>query len=308
MKNLFVRYGRKSQEIIIEALQFSLVSIVMIVLVLNVPLFQLALFIVPALFTALTYRNGSLAGIAALCGSCGAVYSIYSDANLIVVMMIGTMGVLVGELYYRKRDMMTAIMAGILVVVAGFGLIIYLQMQMTGGNFLEYFINEYMRTAQEAGLESMMNVDLTEVKFALRYSFPALVIYMGIVFSVINYFFAGRIVTRMNPSEGDFRGFEEFSLPGNALTVLAVTVAGSWLATVLTEYSQDIILNNVLVIYSLLLFIQGLSVVDFLFLKDRHAILRNLVRLILIFSVFPYPLMITVGTMDLIFNIRRLPR
>ena len=63
MKNLFIRYGRKPNEAMIETLRFTAIILLSIGLVMYNPIFQLTFFLVPALYTALTYRNGILFSI-----------------------------------------------------------------------------------------------------------------------------------------------------------------------------------------------------------------------------------------------------
>lgn len=309
MKNLFIRYGRTPQEAIVETLRITAIVIFVLAISMFNPIFQLTLLLVPALYTTITYRNGILFSIGSLLVTFAAVFFVSSSVPLsFFLTMMATMGIVVGELYYRQNDMMKAILIGAIVIIANFGLAIYIQNQTSDINFVDYILNSYASMLEESGVDGMMSMSISEIKNILRITLPGIIISIGTVFGTINYFFAGSMVNKLEPSKQSFKKFSEFILPGSTLIAILITILGIGLVELLTGYSTKIMISNLQIVYFVLFFIQGLALIDFMLLRNRPAILRNLVLMVLIFTIFPYPFLVTIGALDMIFNIRRLQR
>lgn len=309
MKNLFIRYGRTPQEAIVETLRITAIVIFVLAISMFNPIFQLTLLLVPALYTTITYRNGILFSIGSLLVTFAAVFFVSASVPLsFFLTMMATMGIVVGELYYRQNDMMKAILIGAIVIIANFGLAIYIQNQTSDINFVDYILNSYASMLEESGVDGMMSMSISEIKNILRITLPGIIISIGTVFGTINYFFAGSMVNKLEPSKQSFKKFSEFILPGSTLIAILITILGIGLVELLTGYSTKIMISNLQIVYFVLFFIQGLALIDFMLLRNRPAILRNLVLMVLIFTIFPYPFLVTIGALDMIFNIRRLQR
>lgn len=309
MKNLFIRYGRKPNEAMIETLRFTAIILLSIGLVMYNPIFQLTFFLVPALYTALTYRNGILFSILSFVISVFAMIFVSGNSSLLFIFgLMATMGIIVGETNYRKNNMMLSIIMGSMVIIINFVAMIYIQNKVSGIDFIEYMINTYFALLEEGGMTDMISMNLSELKSAVRITIPALIMSMGISIGVLNYFVAGNLVNKMNQNSDGFRNFWEFTLPGSALMGILVSMVGIGLAELLTGYSTEIIFSNIKILYATLFFIQGLAVIDFITLRKLKPILRTLIFVVLIFTVFFYPFLATMGALDLVFNIRRIEK
>ena len=218
------------------------------------------------------------------------------------------MGILVGEINYRKNNMMLAISLGALVIILNFVLLIYIQNQISGGDFVEFMLNTYFAALEENGFSDMVNYDLVALKNIIRISMPSMIIATGIIFGAVNYFAAGTLVNVMSKSAPVYKYFWEFTLPGSALIAAFITIIGVGIADLVSGYSAEIMIANLRIVYSTLFFIQGLSLIDFLLLRKFRLWIRLIIFGILIFTVITYPFLITMGALDLIFNIRKLKK
>ncbi len=309
MKNLFIRYGRKPNEALNETLRFTAIILLSIALALYNPLFQLTLVLVPAFFTALTFRNGILFSIISFLVSLLSVAFVSSNYPLIFFLgIISSMGILVGEINYRKNDMLLSIVIGTLVIVFNIVAVIYIQGRISGTDYVEYLLNSYFKMLEQSGAKDMFAMSFSELKSTIRVTLAAIIMSMGFSLGVINYFIAGSIVNKMNKSLPGFRYFWEFTLPGSALIGVFVSIIGVGIADLVSGYSAEIMLQNLKILYSALFFVQGLSVLDFIALRRLKGILRTFIIVFLIFTVFSYPFLVSLGALDLVFNIRRLKK
>ena len=309
MKNLFIRYGRNKKDVVQETLRLSLIILAVSALATSFSLLSLSILIVAPIYTAMTFRNGILYPLISLLMTMGAVAAVASDLSMpFTFLTLATLGILVGEIYYRRKDMSAAIMIGTLVFVANVVLSIYAINQLSDTDFMEFMLNNYAQQMEAGNIQSMINVSTVEIKRMIRSIFPASIISMGFVVGMLNYFMAGRVMNRMDPSQTDFRTFGEFSLPGSMLVAIGVTLAGLWIVPLVTGYSTELIQNNLLMIYSFLFLVQGMSMIDYIFLRPRIPLYRSLMLLTMIFAIFLYPVWITLGAVDAIFNLRRLAR
>ena len=292
-----------------DAIRFTVLALLTIVLATYDSTLQFVLILLPALYTALTHRNGILFSIISfLLVSLAISLTANNYALLIFVGILCSMGILVGEINYRKNDMVLAISLGALVIIFNFVILVYMQNQAANFDFVDYMLNNYFALLEENGLSQMINYDLTALKNAIRISMPSLIIATGIAFGVVNYFAAGTLIYVMNKFKPSYRFFWEFSLPGSALIAAFVTIIGIGIADLVSGYSAEILIMNLRVVYSTLFFIQGLSLIDFLVIRKFRLWIRLVIFGVLIFTVVTYPFLITMGALDLVFNIRKLKK
>lgn len=308
MKNLFIRFGREPQEILPEMLRFTFAVIFLCALMSFFPVFQLSIFIVCALYTALTYRNGILFSIVSMVLSATVFFSLNMGMTAFSILMLGSMGIVVGEVYYRKNNMLIAIMTGAVMMIMTVLLSIYSTEQLSGTDFIEYMFNSSAELKAQKELSDMLNYDFEELKTMMRTYLPSFVMVFGLGVGVLNYFFAGQIIRRFVPEQKEFRSFGEFMLPGSAMVALLITLVGVVVVEKLTGYSTDLLKQNLTIIYSFLFTIQGLAVLDRMVMKSRPSFFRNITLVLAVCTFFLYPFFVTVGVLDSIFNIRRLPR
>lgn len=309
MNNLFIRYGRNRNDIVRETVTFSLFSIFLFSVAIFVPSMQFLVMFVPALFTVLTFRNGILPSIVAIFLSAIATFSITNAMDFMFALLVfQTMGLIVGEIHYRKNDMMSTIMIGTIIIVANFGLGIYTITKMSDMSWVDFMINSVFRSIENNQIRNMLNTNMFDLRNYIRSTFPATIISMSFFLGLVNYFVSGKIIKRMEPSNKSFRPFYEFALPGSLFIASLITIAGVLVVSEFIGYSTEILEQNLTFIYSVLFFMQGLSFIDFFLLRDKKPFIRTFVLFAFVFSFFLYPVFIITGAMEGVFNFRRLEK
>ncbi len=303
MKNILIRYGRSPKDVVTEAFRFTVIVLLLLVLVRFFPIFALSMILIPAIYTALTYRTGLLFPLLSLLFV--SLFLTLLDADLASLNSVTTgaiMGIAVGEINYRKNDMMTAITVGMLILVANHAIILYLYKLANGSDIVPTIIEEMQKILAQNKMANTINEQ--EMKSMLQTMLPGAIIAQDFVSSLFNYFIAGKIANVNTPENKPFKSFWEFTIPGSASVACLVTLITVLLFS-LTGYAYQDLTTNLMVIYITILLIQGLSVVDFMFLREKTLLIRMTVMLFLMFFT---PVLLLLGVLDAVANIRRLPR
>ena len=104
MQNIFFRYNRDRKEAFLETIKYTILVVAMLVLIRSVPVFSFSALILPSVLALITYRNGmAFAFISSLITAIAA--SVFMDPIIVIytVFTIGGVGMITGELSYRKR-------------------------------------------------------------------------------------------------------------------------------------------------------------------------------------------------------------
>lgn len=303
MKNILIRYGRSPQDVFTETFRFTVIVLLLLVLVRFFPILALSMILIPAIYTALSYRTGLLFPLlSALFVSLFVVLLGADVANLNALMTGAVMGIAVGEINYRKNDMMTAITLGMLILVANHAIILYLYKLASGSDIVPAIIEEMQKMLAQNKMANAINE--YEMKAMLQTMLPGAIIAQDFVSSLLNYFIAGKIANVNKSEDKPFKSFWEFTIPGSASIACLVTLIAVMLFSIAGYVYQELT-TNLMVIYITILLIQGLSVVDFMFLREKTLFIRMTVMLFLMFFT---PILLLLGVLDAIANIRRLPR
>ena len=107
------------------------------------------------------------------------------------VFTIGGVGMITGELSYRKRKPALAIFGGAFMVTLNILLLMYAQARMMNVDLVDYIISIY-RESFEVQKEMMgLDMDVETFLLNLRRTFPGMVVCMGFAVSAVNYFLSG---------------------------------------------------------------------------------------------------------------------
>ncbi|MDO5096604.1 MAG: DUF2232 domain-containing protein [Peptostreptococcaceae bacterium] len=303
MKNILIRYGRSPKDVSTEAFRFTVIVLLLLVLVRFFPIFALSMVLIPAIYTALSYRTGLLFPLLSLLFvSLFLIFLGVDLANLNALTTGAIMGIAVGEINYRKNDMITAITVGMLILVANHVIILYLYKLANGSDIVPMIVEEMQKILAQNNMANTVNE--YEMKAMLQTMLPGAMIAQNFVSSVLNYFIAGKIANVNTPENKPFKSFWEFTIPGSASVACLVTLITVLLFS-LAGYAYQDLTTNLMVIFITILLIQGLSVVDFMFLREKALLIRMTVMLFLMFFT---PVLLLLGVLDAIANIRRLPR
>lgn len=303
MKNILIRTGRDHKEMIREVFRLTVVVMILLLATLIAPIFQMSLFLIPAIYTALAFRTGILFPAISALAVTAMIGMIFPSAQLLNVIFVGAMmGIAVGESNYRKNDMWISITTGMVILLLNYALGIYLYELIEKKDFIDTTIEEARKVMEETSMKGAFNLNQEETRLMIRNMFPSFIIARSIVVSLLNYFIAGRFVNVKGQEKPPFRSFGEFALPGSPFAALIISLLGMFVLNTL-GFTTEIVSMNLTLIYITILCIQGLAVVDYMLLRSRPFLIRMLAML---FCLFLYPALIFLGGLDALVNIRRL--
>lgn len=138
---------------------------------------------------------------------------------------------------------------------------------------------------------------------------PAIFIILSVFISYINYYFSTIVLRKLGLGIRDNPRFSRFSLPnnfimGSILMILIVSLLSNF-----ETIPSDIIKLNLIALVSSLLYIQGLSVLDFLLIRLKFNVVFRLIIIgITIFASQLITILAVIGIVDILFDFRKIRR
>lgn len=308
MQNVFFRYNRDKKEAFLETIKYTILVVMLLVMIRLVPLFSLAAVLLPSILAIITYRNGmALSFISSLITALAA--SVFMEPLVVIYMAftVGGVGMIIGELSYRKRKPALAIFAGAFMVTLNILLLMFAEASMLKVDLLDYIINIYRESFEIQKTTMGLDMDVDTFLLNLRRTFPGMVVCMGFAISSINYFLTGTILTRITKRK-EMSSLSEFTLPGNVFGGMLII----YLMTVMLNYTEFIyketLILNLTIIFGMLFFLQGLASINNFMSKRLRPFPRNVITVILCTVMPLYTFVVAIGFVDAIMNLRRLKK
>ncbi len=137
---------------------------------------------------------------------------------------------------------------------------------------------------------------------------PSLLGVFSFVVSYLNILFSSIILRRMGYGF-NFERFSRFKLPNNIITGTGIMFLTAFIIKFLEIGYHEALLFNLTFLVSIMFFIQGLAVLDFLFIKIKMRLFSRVI--VLIISVIFIPMtsiLFFIGILDTIFDMRKIRR
>ena len=308
MQNIFFRYNRDRKEAFLETIKYTILVVAMLVLIRSVPVFSLSALILPSVLALITYRNGmAFAFISSLITAIAA--SVFMDPIIVIytVFTIGGVGMITGELSYRKRKPALAIFGGAFMVTLNILLLMYAQARMMNVDLVDYIISIY-RESFEVQKEMMgLDMDVETFLLNLRRTFPGMVVGMGFAVSAVNYFLSGMMLSKITKKR-EIATLSEFTLPGNVFGGMLII----YLMTALLNYTdfvyKETLILNLTIIFGMLFFLQGIAAINNFMSRRLRPVARNIITVILCTFMPFYTFVVAIGFVDAVMNLRRLKK
>lgn len=252
------------------------------------------------------------------------------SAGLIILMLLG---IQMGMYYVVLYSPMAAVMSyfisknkkPILAISAGSGvyLISFLCLLWIMQAFLSINLVDYLRETFVESLKFQENLfsnfeGMQEQLQASRETYqnmlemiilllPAVIIFASVSMAIINYFVAQKMGKRLKVEIEPMADFSHFRLPANISLGILIFLLGTYFISMTGFANSEALSSNIIFIFQILFFIQGLAVVKFMMVKHKIAKLLRLMILILILMNGYLNLIITmVGLTDIIFDLRKI--
>lgn len=291
-------------------------SVIIAIIGLFVPVLALASLLWPVPVIVIVKRYGLRYGIYSTVAS-GLIVGMVSEPiyAAYVILSYGALGLSIG--YGVQKDYRAGKILAITTIVSLVSkvLLMYAITRLMGVNPLEIQLE-----SMEKGLELSMGfydkVGLNvpqDMKDALLSSFelmkvtlPALLLLVAIMDSYLNYTVARVVLKRLNLQLEALPPFAKWRAPGNLATgfllLMVLSIAGGYLGL----GNIDVIMSNILLLFQIVLLVQGISLAYF-FLQRKG--INKVFRIVLIvFVLFNQPLALAAvlaGLLDVLFDFRK---
>jgi len=252
------------------------------------------------------------------------------SAGLIILMLLGIqmgmyyvvlyspMAAIMGYFISKNKKPILAIAAGSGVYLVSFLCLLWIMQAFLSINLVDYlretfveslkiqenlFSNfEGMQQQLEASKEAYQN--MLEMIILLL---PAVIIFASVSMAVINYFVAEKMGKRLKVIIEPMQDFSHFRLPANISLGILIFLVGTYLINMTGFVNSEALSSNIIFIFQILFFIQGLAVVKFMMVKHKLAKVVRLMLLILILMNGYLNLIVTmVGLTDIFIDLRKI--
>lgn len=138
---------------------------------------------------------------------------------------------------------------------------------------------------------------------------PAVILLSSISMTVINYIALEKMGKRLGVEVLPLGDFSNFRLPGNISIGILIILGGTYLITKTNFANSDALSANILFIFQILFFIQGLAVVKFLMNKYKISkAMRVLLTIIIFINSILTSVVALIGLGDSLFDVRKIKK
>lgn len=308
MQHIFFRYKRDKKEAFIETIKYSIAVVAVLLLTDSVAVLSPLALLLPSLLAVITFRNGMVFSLISTI-IITLASSVFTDPiiALYIAFTIGGVGLIIGELSYRKRTPALAIFGGAFMVIINILLLMYTEARMMNIDLLDYIINIYRESFEVQKEVFKLDMDIDTFLLNLRRTFPGMVVCMGFAISTINYFFTGNILMKTTRKRKTAT-LSEFTLPGNVFGGITLI----YLMTIFLIYSdfiyKDTLIINLTIIFGMLFFLQGIASMYHFMSQRLKPLPRNIITFMLCSFMPLYTFVVAIGFLDAIINLRKLKK
>ena len=266
--------------------------------------YPIILILFPVLFIAYGVKNGSINSIlimAVVSVIIGLTTDMMSGLLLFIAFAPMTIIIIYG---IKNRRKSIEILAASSVV---FFIIIAIELENNLKNILDVQVDMFKDM-------DLTNLELQRVKDLLENAYkymlmivPSMIIIAALLISYINYYLSAILLRKINIGVVNIPRFSKFRLPNNIVPGILIMFLGAYLTKNIEGFNFDAILANLVLLVGFMIYIQGLSVIDYLMAKKKVA---NAFRIVfLLISVFFTPLVSIIsilGLLDIFIDFRKI--
>lgn len=246
--------------------------------------------------------------------------SIDMISGVMMLAIFGSIAIYIADGISKRKKSIEIIVPSSIIFFISTILVLLMLRGFSGINLIEG-LEENIKMFTELRMNMIDDMDLTNIEsFRIRddvdnmYSYilsimPSILIILSVFISYINYYFSIIVLRKLGLGIRDNPRFSRFRLPNNFIIGSLVMFLVVYLLRNFETIPNDVIQLNLLVLVVSLLYIQGLSVIDFLLIRLKFNIgLRIIVIGITLFVAPIITLILIAGIIDIIFDFRKLRR
>ncbi|WNB92102.1 YybS family protein [Bacillus sp. NEB1478] len=282
-----------------------------------IPFFSLlSFFVLPLPFIIYIYRHNLKAGLLLWAVTFGVSLAFAGLNGIISTLFSGMTGIIMGELYRRKKTAFAVLLGGSLSGIVNMLLTVVVAKVFMGINFVSELKKQFqsaIETAEEfyraSGQDPAQIEKLKDQAELLPMMLPTYIIAGAVAIAFITHLAAKMLMKRLRYDIPSFPPFREWNLPKSFLWYYIVAI-------ILTFSTPDkgtalyIVTINLYMLLSFVLIIQGFTLIFYYaWIKNwkRKRIVLLIILLFLLNSFLPIPLEVVkfLGIIDLGFNIKK---
>lgn len=277
--------------------------------------FPVIYFFVPALFITESLKSGIVKVMAVFLIICCAILyfaGVYSAVSCLL--LLGPFILLFNYLIITDRSVdFTIILTAVLFFISMVVVAYFLGITSTTLKSQE-MINRFIETQGELIKQMGTNMEVSNSALVAMYNrglqlIPSVMLLCSLIMSYLTYTFTGRNLLREKKVIKQPSSFIFFRLPSGFLLSGLIGVVLIYLFQDYFGSSYKVILENIIVVYSALLFFQGLSFIKFMLIRAR---VNRFVQFLIIVAALMFPefqiVLVILGIADVIVNFRQIPK
>ncbi|RKD22214.1 Uncharacterized conserved protein YybS, DUF2232 family [Caminicella sporogenes DSM 14501] len=303
----------------VESALFAAIAVVFALAGIYLPLFAYALILLPVPFIIIGAKHGIKYNILSVLAASIIIGSMTEPLKaLFIIVVVGFNSVVVGYMIEKKFSAGKTIFYGSIASIMASIISLTLLSYISGVNIIQT-IEESFKMSNDLYNALLKNIaanpsKIEEVKKSLEYAqnmaimlVPSSVIFSSIIITYINYIISGAVLRRMGYYIAKPRKFSQFRLPKNILMGTVIILVSTYLVRNLKTIDFETLFANVLYIFFIIYFVEGLSVIWF-FLEKRNIGkgLRVFITIILLSIPSMAMIIMFIGLADIIINIRKI--
>lgn len=305
----------------LETVMLSVIAMILIILS-NNPIFSFLIFISAVPMMVLTVRQGIYAGMS---GSVLIGILLFMMGGPVLsssgVVMFGFSAVAAGYMIRTKLSTTQTILVSSLVFAAGFSILVIGTIKLTGADPFasvdQVFSDVIKMTQDQAAVSKISQEDLTlqinefkRVQDIVNSVKPAMVIMIGFMLAVTNYFVARPIIKASGIAVKEMTRFRDHKLPTSIVPGILLILVLTMITDQMGYVDQKIIFLNIQFIFIWIFCLQGISTLTFIAnAKGGNTARRSVLFIFLGIALIPFhgiELIAALGLMDTVIDIRKL--
>lgn len=296
-----------------EGAKFLAIYLLLVFITLFIPVISLlTIFLLPVPFILFTNKHGLKSG--AVLGAVSFVLIfLITPLSLPITVSFAIGGIVIGELYRRKKHAFEVLLGGALSFIGALilnyiGSIVLLNTNPV--QVIQELFMESLETSEQmlslVGQQDQQALEIVEVFInQLSYTAPSIIILLGTAYAFIVQWLGSRTMKYLNYDYTPFPPFREWQFPKAFIWYYLITYV-ILLIGVEEGTPLFIVTSNLTPILEAVMIIQGLSFVFFFFhLKNRTKVIPIVITIISFLLPFLLHLIRILGIIDLGFELRK---
>ncbi|MBY6037541.1 YybS family protein [Fictibacillus nanhaiensis] len=307
----------RNTKVLVEGAVVSGIYTLLFLISMYIPFFSLvSFFVLPLPFIIYLYRHNLQAGLLLWAVTFGVSLAFAGINGIIVTLFSGLTGIVMGELYRRKKSAFAVLLGGSLAGIINMLATIVVAQIVMGFNFVTELKKQFQIAIEKAeefytttGQDPSQIERFKEQAELIPMMLPTYIIGGAVILAFVTHLAARMLMKRLKFDTPSFPPFREWNLPKSFLWyyIVAIVLTFSTPEKGTALYTVTI---NLYMILSFALIIQGFTVIFYYaWIKNwkRKRIILLVILLFLLNSFLPIPLEVVkfLGIIDLGFMIKK---